>query len=88
MAFENIKKKHYYKNKKSVTIKSLPLGEKGKTKEVNTTETIQREQWVVKNNVDATNKVSNNTRAPEDKNKMYDGDVTEYSFNSCHYCFF
>ena len=69
---------YYNKSNKSVTINSLPLGENGKTKKVNTTEDIQREQWVVKNNVDSTNKVSSNIRTPEDKDRMYDGDVTEY----------
>ena len=65
--------KHYSKSTESVTIKSLPQGENGKTKEVDTTEDIKPTHWVVKNNVGASNTASNNTRDPKDEDKMYTG---------------
>lgn len=64
---------YYNKSKVDVTL-DIPLG----SGPVTTTDDISPSHWVVKNNVDATNQVSNNTRDPEDADKMYKGDVTEY----------
>ena len=68
---------YYDDSKVSVTI-TLALGSGGDENTEETETTIKPEHWVVKNNVDDTNKVSNNTRDPEDEDKMYDGSVTEY----------
>ena len=67
---------YYNANSKPITM-MLALGSKGKPKTVNSTKNKTLNHWVVKNNVDNTNRVSNNTRNPIDKNKMYTGDVTE-----------
>ena len=56
---------------------TLALGSSG---DVETTEDIDPDHWVVENNVDDsdyTNTVSDNTRDPEDDDKMYTGDLTE-----------
>ena len=50
-----------------------PKGEKGNTIELDTEKEIKPTHWVVKNNVDASNTVSNNTRNPKDEDKMYIG---------------
>jgi len=68
---------HYYKRKVEVTL-TLPLGSGGKENIVETTDDYSPYHWVVKNKVDSTNTVSNNIRSPEDEDKMYNGDVTEY----------
>ena len=65
---------YYYKGKVDVTL-DIPLGSDGI---VTTTDDISPYHWVVKNKVDSTNTVSNNIRTPEDEDKMYTGDVTEY----------
>lgn len=64
--------------------KSLPvtmtvaLGKKGKVITSEVTKTKNPDHWVIKNNVNDTNRASSNTRYPEDKSKMYKGDVTLY----------
>jgi len=66
----------YSEDSVSVTL-TLPLGSAG---DVETTEDIDPDHWVVKNNVDdsdATNTVYDNTRDPVDADKMYTGDLTE-----------
>ncbi|MDA7746599.1 RICIN domain-containing protein [Psychromonas sp.] len=64
--------KYYDSSNVSVTI-TLPLGSGGNSDNVKTTNDIKPTHWVVKNNVDGTNTVSNNTRDPKDENKMYTG---------------
>lgn len=65
---------YYYKGKVYVTL-DVPYGSDGI---VSKTDDISPYHWVVKNKVDSTNRVSNNIRTPEDEDKMYTGDVTEY----------
>ncbi|MEL0630569.1 hypothetical protein [Psychromonas aquatilis] len=64
--------KYYDDSSVSVTI-TLPLGSGGKANNAKTNDDIKPTHWVVKNNVDTTNTVSNNTRIKEDKDKMYTG---------------
>lgn len=64
--------KYYDDDKVSVTI-TLPLGTGGKTNKVKTTSGIKPTHWVVKNSVDASNTVSDNTRIDKDEDKMYTG---------------
>lgn len=67
---------YYNADSVSVTL-TLALGSSG---DVETTEDIDPDHWVVENNVDDsyyTNTVSDNTRDPEDDDKMYIGDLTE-----------
>jgi len=63
---------YYDDSKVSVTI-TLPLGSGGNANSVSTTDDIKPTHWVVKNNVDTTNTVSDNTRITEDEDKMYSG---------------
>jgi hypothetical protein len=68
----------YYSSRSVSVTLTLALGSKGKPVTSKTTKDKDPEHWVVKNNVDDTNRVSNNIRIPADKDKMYKGDVTEY----------
>jgi hypothetical protein len=71
----------YYDSGNVQVTLTLALGSSGVAYSEETTANIDPEHWVVKNNVDdlsSTNSVSNNTRDPEDSDKMYDGDLTEY----------
>jgi hypothetical protein len=71
---------YYDDDSVEVTI-TLALGSSGNANSESTTEDIDPDHWVVKSNVDDssyTNIVSNNTRDPEDADKMYKGDLTEY----------
>jgi len=63
---------YYDDSSVSVTL-TLPLGTSGNASSVKTTDTIKPTHWVVKNNVDSTNTVSDNTRDPADEDKMYTG---------------
>ena len=63
----------YYDNSSvSITI-TLALGSGGESNSVETTDDIKPTHWVVKNNVGASNTVSDNTRVAEDEDKMYTG---------------
>ena len=64
---------HYSKNTETVTIAALAQGDEGDTIKLDTEKEIKPTHWVVKNNVDASNTVSNNTRNPKDEDKMYKG---------------
>jgi hypothetical protein len=64
-----------YYGKTSITM-TLALGSKGKAKSSETTKEKSLDHWVVKNNTKGTTHVSNNTRIPADKDKMYKGDIT------------
>ena len=68
---------YYSSNSVSITL-TLALGSKGKPKTAKTTKAKNPDHWVVKNNVDDTNRVSNNIRIPADKDKMFKGNLTEY----------
>ena len=57
---------------------TVALGKKGKVITSEVTKTKNPDHWVIKNNVNDTNRASSNTRYPEDKSKMYKGDVTLY----------
>jgi len=67
-----------YYDDDSYTVKmKVPYGSQG---EVTKSGKINRDHWVVENNVDDskyTNTVYDNTRDPEDSDKMYTGDLTE-----------
>ena len=67
---------YYSKEGVSITM-MLALGKKGKAKTAETTKVKAPDHWVVKSNIDGTTRVSNNTRIPMDKNKMYVGNIAE-----------
>lgn len=71
---------YYDEDKVSVTL-TLALGSGGSAYSESTTKSISPDHWVVENNVDDsdyTNQVSDNDRDPDDEDKMYTGDLTEY----------
>jgi len=71
----------YYDDGSVEVTLTLALGSSGKASSKTTTKNINPDHWVVEDNVDDsgyTNSVSNNTRDPEDDDKMYTGDLTEY----------
>ncbi|WP_435236773.1 right-handed parallel beta-helix repeat-containing protein [Psychromonas sp. PT13] len=70
----------YYRATKEPETLTIALGSKGKPQSKESTKSLFRTHWVVKNNVkdsNATNVVSSNIRTPVDSNKMYVGKLTE-----------
>jgi hypothetical protein len=71
----------YYDSDSVEVTLTLALGSSGVANSEETTENIDPDHWVVKDNVDDSsysNSVSDNTRDPEDDDKMYSGNLTEY----------